>query len=322
MLFNHQQTAKYSLLASVLLYFTFDGTAADIFPRENTKMLAAAKQDVIRCPLLPALPSGPSVPLPPTPDEERDWRANAPHPDARKVVEGMGKYAGMVLIPAGYFDKGSPEGQGRVDERPVRRIFVKEFYIAKYETTCQEFCDFLNSKGASSYRDGSLRIKLDHPDCPVHKCGKIYKPKDGQESKPVTYVSWYGAQEYAAWAGGRLPTSTEWEKAALFTSRFPMPDNLAMPEETESTLVTDALPGRSGVAGMLGNVWEWCADWYPQDRQYEPPAENPEGPATGSEKVIRGGSWASTDASKRIQNIHRAFPGGFYKTVGFRIVKD
>ena len=319
---NYHQTAQCLLLTWILLSFSLDAKAADIFSSPHGVRLTAAKQDAIRCPLLPSLPSGLSVPLPPTPEEERDWRTNAPHPDVRKIVEGMGKYAGMILIPAGHFDMGSPEGQGRVDERPVRKIFVKDFYIAKYETTCQEFCDFLNNKGASSARDGSLRIKLDHPDCPIHKCGKLYKPKDGQENKPVVYVSWYGAQEYAAWAGGRLPTSTEWEKAALFTSRYPMPDNLAMPVETESADVQDALPGRKGVAGMLGNVWEWCADWYPQDHQYEPPAENPEGPATGAEKVIRGGSWASTDASKRIQNIHRAYPGGYYKTVGFRIVKD
>ncbi len=271
---------------------------------------------------MPPLPSGLSVPLPPTPEDEREMKTNISHPDARRLVEGMGKYAGMVLVPAGAFDMGNAEGQGRVDERPVRKIFVKDYYIAKYETTCQDFCHFLNSKGVSSSRDGSLRIKLDNPDCPIHRCGKIYKPKEGQENKPVVYVSWYGAQEYAAWAGGRLPTSAEWEKAALFTSRYPMPDDLGMPSESESIDVTEAFVGRKGVTGMIGNVWEWCSDWYPLDRQYEPSKDNPEGPATGSEKVIRGGSWASTDASKRIQNIHRAFPGGYYKTVGFRIVKD
>lgn len=296
--------------------------AADISLTSGTAMPAAAKHDVVRIPLLPALPFGLSVPLPPTPEDERDVKITLSHPDAQRLVEGMGKYEGMVFIPGGTFDMGSPEGQGRVDERPVRKISVKDYYIAKYATTCHEFCDFLNSRGVSSSRDGSLRIKLDHLDCQIQRCGKIYKPKEGQESKPVVYVSWYGAQEYAAWAGGRLPTSAEWEKAALFTSRYPMPDNLGMPTESESADVSEAFPGRRGVAGMLGNVWEWCSDWYPLDRQYEPIADNPEGPATGNEKVIRGGSWASTHASKRVQNLHRAYPGGYYKTVGFRMVKD
>lgn len=310
------------VLVSMILFAALGASTPDFLSSSNGKRFATGTEDVIRCPLLPALPFGLSVPLPPTPEEERDLKLNLPHVDARKLVEGMGKYAGMVLIPRGPFDMGSPEGQGRVDETPLRKIFVKDYYIAKYETTSQDFCDFLNSKGASSSRDGSLRIKLDHSDCPIYKYGKIYKPKEGQENRPVVYVSWYGAQEYAIWAGGRLPTSAEWEKAALFTSRYSMPDNLGMPTESESINVAEALLGRKGVTGMLGNVWEWCADWYPQDRQYKPSAENPKGPATGNEKIIRGGSWASTDASKRIQNIHRAYPSGYYKTVGFRIVKD
>lgn len=313
--------AAYVLILTSLVLIADARAARNYFNLKGIR-LTAAKDDVVRIPLLPSLPFGLSVPLPPTPEDERDNKMTVSHPYARGLMEGMGHYSGMVLIPGGEFEMGSPEGQGRLDERPTRKVILKDYYIAKYETTCQEFCDFLNSKGAYSSRDGSLRIKLNQPDCPIHKCGKIYKPKAGEENKPVVYVSWYGAQEYAAWAGGRLPTSAEWEKAALFTSRYPIPDNLGMPMESASVDVSESLSGRQGVTGMLGNVWEWCSDWYPQDRRYEPTNDNPEGPATGNEKVIRGGSWASTDASKRIQNIHRAYPGGYYKTVGFRIVKD
>ena len=97
---------------------------------------------------------------------------------------------------------GSLEGEGRPDERPNHQVFEKDFYIAKQPVTAQDYCRFLKSQGEIS-REGSARIKLDSPDCPVVKSGNAYKPKDGFADKPVVCVSWYGATEYAEWVGGR-----------------------------------------------------------------------------------------------------------------------
>lgn len=123
----------------------------------------------------------------------------------------------MVLIPAGPFDMGRPEGEGRVDERPIHKVFLKDFYIANYQVTARDFCAFLNAQGENA-RDGLPRAKQDSPDCPVVKVGKVFKPKEDCADKPMVWVSWYGASDYAEWAGGGLPTSAEWEKAGLLST--------------------------------------------------------------------------------------------------------
>jgi formylglycine-generating enzyme len=283
---------------------------------------AQSAPDSLDCPFLPGCPGGTPVPLPPLLKMESKPSAPAPPSvNGDNLMDGTGKYSGMVLIPAGPFDMGSAEGEGRVDERPIHKVSLKDFYIAKHDVTAKDFCEFLNAKGENS-RDGLPRAKTDSPDCPIMKVGKDFKPKEDCSDKPMVCVSWYGASDYAEWAGGRLPSSAEWEKAAFLITSYHAGDYLTILPREGAVPVTIAVPGAKGVTGMTGNVWEWCSDWYSHDYYGERHLSNPMGPALGEEKNIRGGSWASPESAKRIRNRHKASPRGHYRTVGFRIVKN
>jgi formylglycine-generating enzyme required for sulfatase activity len=273
-------------------------------------------------PVLPSVPGGLAVPLPPTSIQDEPAPEPAlPAVNESDLAEGSGSYRNMILIPAGTFEMGSPEGQGRADEHPRRAVFLKQFYLGKYPISVRDYCDFLNKRGLVA-RDGQPRIRLDSPDCPVNAGGRRFDPKRGSEDKPIVCVSWYGAADYAEWAGGRLPTSAEWEKAGLLTALQVQKDVLNVSESHGVVPITQAGQGARGICGMTGYVWQWCSDWYSPDYYTTGPAENPPGPADGQEKNIRGGSWAAAESSCRIQNRHKASPRGYFKTVGFRIVKD
>ncbi len=287
----------------------------------HNHFLAQSTSDSGDVPLLPAVPGGGSVPLPPSIRRESPAKTSEPVVNGNNLVDGTGKYLGMLLIRGGTFEMGSQEGEGRPDERPNHQVFVKDFYIAKQQVTAQDYCRFLKSQGENS-RDGSARIKLDSPDCPVVKSGNTYKPKDGFADKPVVCVSWYGATEYAEWVGGRLPTAAEREKAALLTTPQPPIDRLVFHQGPGILPVSMSAPGLRGITGMFGNVWEWCSDWYSRDYYAQSQVNNPTGPALGEEKEIRGGSWVSPESSWRIRNRHKASPRGYFRTVGFRVVKD
>ena len=228
----------------------------------------------------------------------------------------------MVVVPTGPFLMGSREGEGRDDERPQRTVHVDAFSIDSLEVTNARFLIFVEATGhrrpLNPYGDGMLTSAK------------------GIEHLPVVQVNWHDAGDYCQWAGKRLPTEAEWEKAARGTDGRLYPWGSEPPtseqavyerewEDGKALRAVGTMPGgRSafGVHDMAGNAREWVQDWYAPDYYRVAPDRNPRGPEQGVLKVIRGGSWRSPLAD--IGAAARGWGGFALRThgTGFRCARS
>jgi formylglycine-generating enzyme required for sulfatase activity/serine/threonine protein kinase len=265
----------------------------------------------------------------------------------------------MLFVPAGTFEMGAETGAD--DEKPIHEVELGPYYIDKTEVTVGQFARFVRE---TSYVTDAERAG----DAYVFEVGKGFVRSRGRswrdpgysqtDSYPVVCVSWRDAAAYARWAGKRLPTEAEWERAAgweagprvkrayAWGNDYPPHGRVAniadrqasralsLPRGAAATEYDDgfifAAPvgsfpeGRSpvGALDMSGNVWEWCADWY-SERFYATAAakRRPAGPEAGSERVYRGGSWSSPLG---LRTTARASfdPSYRYSNLGFRCVKS
>ncbi len=242
---------------------------------------------------------------------------------------------GMVYIPGGPFVMGTDQVDTEhraaeygiikpwyEDEHPAHAVNIPAFYLDKYEVTNADYQVF-------------VRATQQRP--PSDWGGSRHPP--GRARHPVTSVTWDDADAYCRWAGKRLPTEAEWEKAARgFEGRlYPWGDRFEQDRANlggarNGTAAVGSYPdGQSpmGVHDLAGNVWEWTADWYqPYPGNAAAPAETP------SRRVLRGASWAGVghfppDALHAIlaHNARGAFrfgadPTGRLNDVGFRCAKD
>ncbi len=224
----------------------------------------------------------------------------------------------MVQIPEGPFTMGSHEGDP--DEAPVHQAYLASFYLDKKEVTQGEYDRFVRM------------TKRAKPMVPVFEddLGKILKPE-----LPAVGVSWPDAFAYCRWAGKRLPTEAEWEKAGRGEGRrrYPWGDefvngraNLDGAEDGYQYMASPGSfeSGRSpyGLYDMTGNVAEWVADTYDEKYYRETPYRNPPGPPDGQHKVIRGGSWRETPHNARLSKRFQAKIWRTDSTIGFRCAKD
>lgn len=281
----------------------------------------------------------------------------------------------MRRIPAGAFQMGSSDADVVVGdgEGPVRHIEVSEFGIAMTTVTNAHFAEFIDDTGhvTEAERFGWSFVFAEWAAAGAEVTGTVagapwwagvrgayWRAPEGPGSRiddrldhPVVHVSWNDAVAYCNWAGTRLPTEAEWEKAArggLVGARFPWGDELMGGGEHRANIWQGRFPTENtaedgyrgtapaaafepngfGLFNMAGNVWEWCADWWSAEWHREARPEtrvDPRGPATGMSKVMRGGSHLCHDSycnRYRVAARTSSTPDSSTANTGFRTATD
>ena len=243
---------------------------------------------------------------------------------------------GMVLIPAGEFQMGSDDGYD--EEQPVHTVYVDAFYMDTSPVTNAQFKAFVDAN--PQWQQDNIPHKYHDGDYLLDWSGNSYPSEQGNH--PVVYVSWYAAMAYAQWAGKRLPTEAEWEKAArggLAGQKYPWGNDI---DTTKANYDKDSEIGDTTPVGsyasngyslydMVGNVWEWCVDAYESDFYARSARRNPVADWVGNDfvhvqphirRVLRGGSWGSSAQGLRVANRNDYSPTGTYASIGFRCARD
>ncbi|MHC1777593.1 MAG: formylglycine-generating enzyme family protein [Lentimicrobium sp.] len=225
----------------------------------------------------------------------------------------------MVQEQGGTFTMGSNAADSESDEKPPHLVTVSTFSIAKTETTVLQWKTYCEASGRS------MPPKV---------------PDEGwNDDHPMVYVSWQDAMDYCQWLGKtlggrwRLPTEAEWEYAARGGNKSQgyiysggneldhagwFQDNAA----GQTQAVGLKKPNELGLVDMSGNVWEWCLDWYDESYYAGSPLDNPTGPASGTRRVLRGGSWLLGASLCRVSNRDCSEPEHIDFDFGFRVVKE
>jgi formylglycine-generating enzyme required for sulfatase activity len=235
----------------------------------------------------------------------------------------------MVLIPGGTFIMGDMAGDA--DERPPHEVSVDAFFIDKFEVTNSDFAAFLNERG-NRETEGVPWILTNSESCRIKAVGGGFEVEPGYEDHPVVMVNFSGAEAFAHWAGKRLPTEAEWERAArggLEDAPYPWGDDLDTTranydrKRSGTTPVGIYPPNGFGLFDMAGNVSELVSDWYEAAYYRNTPSKNPGGPLEGTTHTVRGGDWASGPDSLTVYARNEgAPPYRSLPTVGFRCARD
>jgi len=217
----------------------------------------------------------------------------------------------MVFVSGGTFKMGSKIGGS--DKKPVHTVKLDGFYIGKYEVTQAQYHAVMGNDGHLNFFEG-------YPDCPVER------------------VSWFNAVHFIIKLNDltgdkyRLPTEAEWEYAprggnkslSFKYSGSDSTSDIAWCNYNAGSMTHPVglkKPNELGIFDMSGNVWEWCADWYSEFYYVVSPVKNPTGPATGTERVIRGGSWFQDSFGLNTTDRKAVNPEWQLGFVGFRLCK-
>ena len=222
----------------------------------------------------------------------------------------------MVQVPAGSFAMGATNAdrEANPDERPQHNVYLKEFWIDRTEVTNAQYQKCVAAGVCTASRFANNQ-------------------RANGPNQPAVGVDWHNARAYCSWAGVRLPTEAEWEKAARGTRGHIYPWGNSAPTcnkanywvEPNGCLGATATVGSYsagaspyGALDMAGNVWEWVKDWYDEGYYARSPAQDPKGPDSGRKRVARGGSWDDGGGGIRVANRHREDPGASARDLGFR----
>jgi sulfatase modifying factor 1 len=267
-------------------------------------------------------------------DVVREWT-----PEGKKLAAERAKlpaHDDMVLIPAGSFIMGSDKKVDRnaySAELPQRTVYLDAYEIDKFEVTTVQYLKFVLAKGLPPLIDWQ------------YDGGNFQETMAGH---PVMHVSWDDAAAYCTWAGKRLPTEAEWEKAArgedgriypwgnqpagLSRSNYgrsglsgpvrDRPERLLLYPPIISVDKYDNAVGPYGTFQMAGNVAEWVADWYDKEYYKIAPDRNPKGPEKGTQRGFRGGGWIDSTPSVRAAQRNGTDPNTKMNWMGFRCARD
>ena len=219
-----------------------------------------------------------------------------------KVIE-------MVYVEGGEFIMGS---FSEYDEKPLHSVYIRDFFISKYEITQRQWKRIMGYNPAFfNYCD----------ECPVENVSFKDVERFIEELNRQTNMHY------------RLPTEAEWEYAArggnqsmkYVFSGSDDADQVAWFKDNNSQHTRKPglkKPNELGIFDMSGNVMEWTSDWYSKTYYHDAPYKNPEGPSSGSHRVIRGGSWNNSKQLIRIANRSYSTMGSRYDDLGFRLARD
>ena len=249
----------------------------------------------------------------------------------------------LVFVPAGEFTMGS---KLYASERPPHQVNLSAYWVDQTVVTNEMFVAFLNDVVSQTLVDSGNYVRFKDNVIYALTCigctrwtdrivwdGVKFSSAPGYENHPVLLVTWAGADAYCSWAGRRLPTEAEWEKAARGTDARTYPWGEASPDDSllnfadkvgDTTEVGKYPDGVSvyGALDMSGNAWEWVSDWYGETYYQSSPSTDPLGPDSGDHKVARGNGWY--DIFNDVRSAYRSslFPNTAFDNLGFRCARS